>query len=143
MDWIRPIALIAAGILAASGFIISKHQNARHLIDRLVPFQGFIGVGLLGWGVFDLIDVLRHRAALGRIGDVYPLFMVSMYAAVASAILLGFLLGMPLLARWIPGDSAAEVRAMNAQKKLAAWNTLLGFVGIGAAVMLVYYNFKF
>lgn len=142
MDWIRPIALILAGILAASGFIISKNQNAKQVIDRLVPFQGFIGVGLLAWGVWDLIDVLRHSERMGRIGDLYPVFMISVYVAVASAVLLGFLLGMPLLAKWIPGESAAEVRAMEMQRKLAAGSTLLGFVGIAAAVLLIYYNVK-
>ena len=143
MDLIRPIALIVAGILAASGFIISRKPDAKQLIDKIVPFQGFIGVGLLVWGVIDTIRVITHLKEIGDMASIYPLFTISVYAGVASEVLLGFLLGMPLIATWIPGESAAEQRAMDMQKKVVPFQTILGFIGIVAAVFLLYYYFKF
>jgi hypothetical protein len=143
MDLIRPIALIVAGILAASGFIISRKPDAKQLIDKIVPFQGFLGVGLLVWGIIDTIRVITHLKEIGDMASTYPLFTISVYAGVASEVLLGFLLGMPLIATWIPGESAAEQRAMDMQKKVVPYQTILGFIGIVAAVFLLYYYFKF
>lgn len=143
MDLLRPIALIVAGILAASGFIIARKPDAKQLIDKLVPFQGFIGVALLAWGVIDLLRVLGHLKEIGLIADHYPLYSISVYAGVAAEVLLGFLLGMPLIAKWIPGESAAEQRAMEMQRKVVPYQTILGFIGIAAAVLLLYYYFKF
>ena len=143
MDLLRPIALIVAGILAASGFIISRKPDAKQLIDKIVPFQGFLGAGLLVWGVIDVIRVLMHAKEIGDMGSTYPLFSISVYAGVASEVALGFLLGMPLIATWIPGESAAEQRAMEMQKKVVPFQTILGFIGIVVAVFLLYYYFKF
>ncbi len=142
MDLLRPIALIVAGILAASGFIIARKPDAKQLIDKLVPFQGFIGVALLAWGVIDTIRVITHLKEIGDLGQLYPIYSITVYAAVACEVLLGFLLGIPLIAKWIPGESAAEQRAMDVQKKIVPYQTLLGFIGIGAAVILLYYYFK-
>jgi hypothetical protein len=142
MDLLRPIALIVAGIIAASGFIISRKPDAKQLLDKLVPFQGFLGVGLLAWGVIDLIRVLGNLKELSAASDVYPIYVICIYAAVVAEILLGFLLGFPLIAKWIPGESAAEQRAADVQKKIVPYQTLLGFVGMGVAVVLLYYYFK-
>ena len=68
--------------------------------------------------------------------------MICIYAAVVAEILLGFLLGFPLIAKWIPGESAAEQRAAEMQKKIVPYQTLLGFIGMGLAVVLLYYYFK-
>ena len=143
MDLLRPIALIVAGILAASGFIISRKPDAKQLIDKIVPFQGFIGVALLVWGIIDTIRVISHLKEIGDIATTFPLYSISVYAGVASEVLLGFLLGMPAIASWIPGESAAEQRAMEMQKKVVPFQTIIGFVGIVAAVLLLYYYFKF
>src|SRR5688500_18694499 len=109
MDYIGPIAVIIGGILAASGWIVSKKPNAKELIDKIVPFQGFIGVGLLAWGIYDLIRTvefwgpfLKHAMMLG----------IALIGYVLSEIVLGFLLGFGLIAKWIPGEGAAETKAL-------------------------------
>jgi hypothetical protein len=139
MDWIRPLALIIAGILAASGFIISKQPKAKELIDKIVPYQGFIGVGLLVWGVIDVIRLVPH---LDVISKLPAFFAISIYAAVACEILLGFLLGMPVIAQWIPGESPAEQKAMEMQQKVLPYQVLIGGAGIVVAVLLIYYQAK-
>jgi hypothetical protein len=140
---ISPIALIIAGILAASGFIISKKPDAKALIDKLVPFQGFLGVILLIWGVVDVIRVLPHVDEINAAGKAHALYPIAVWIALACEVLLGFLLGMPLIAKFIPGESAAEQRAMDMQKKIVPYQTMLGFAGIGVAIVLLYYYFKF
>jgi len=140
MDYIAPLVLIVGGILAASGFIISKSANAKDLIGKVAPYQGFIGVGLLAWGI---IDFIRKLDVMKNILDWKTHWGLVFWGFYASMVVLGFLLGMPLIAKWIPGESAAEVRAMEMQKKLNAYNTIIGFVGIVCAVLVIVAHVKY
>ena len=56
---------IAGGVLASSGFIISKKPNAKELIDKLVPYQGWIGAVMFFWGIWETISVVTHLGELG------------------------------------------------------------------------------
>ncbi|HVV83823.1 MAG TPA: hypothetical protein VHE35_12195 [Kofleriaceae bacterium] len=136
------LLLIVASILAVSGFIISKKPEAKQLIDKIVPFQGFIGVALLALGVIFLIGWIGKTDDIGAIGDHWTLFPFAFYLGTASAIVLGFLFGMPLIAKWIPGETPAEVKAMEMQKKLAAFQTIIGIVGLVFGLLMLYYRFK-
>src|SRR5262245_22143347 len=102
--WLNVIALIVAGILAISALIISKKPSAKELIDKLVPYQGFIGVGLLVYGLINVIRVVPHLDAVmaWKLGGVVTLLTF------VTEVFLGFLFGMPLIAKWIPGESPAE-----------------------------------
>ena len=60
MNWITVIVLTLAGVLALSGMIIAQKPQAKDLIDKLVPFQGIIGVVLLVWGIVNAARVLPH-----------------------------------------------------------------------------------
>lgn len=140
---LSPILLIVAGILAASAFIISKAPDAKRLIDKVVPIQGFLGVALLVWGVIDIIRILPDMDAINAVGKVHTFFPIAIWAGLACELVLGFLLGMPLIAKWLPGESAAEQRAVDVQKKIVPYQTIIGFVAIGTAILLLYYYFKF
>ena len=54
MRFIGPLALIVASLVALSSFIIAKKPESKQLFDKLAPYQGFLGVGLLAWGLYDL-----------------------------------------------------------------------------------------
>lgn len=137
MEYLTALLLIGCGVLAAASFIVSKSPNARQAIDKLVPFQGFMGVALLAIGLIDLLrwfDTLRvaHRLSM--------LFALTMWASVISAILLGFLLGIPQIAKWMPGDNPAEQKALAMQRKLGGSSTFMGIVGIVAGLLLLLYR---
>ncbi|MBK9030724.1 MAG: hypothetical protein IPL61_05190 [Myxococcales bacterium] len=142
MNWITVIALIAAGILALAGIIIAQKPQAKDLIDKLVPFQGFIGVGLLVWGVINAIKFLPKMSDMTQSN-----FPMSILLAVVSTLVaelgLGFLFGMPMVAKWIPGETPAEQKAMEMQQKLLPFQTLLGVVAIVAAVLMGYVTSKY
>ena len=136
------LLLIVAGILAISGLIISKKPEAKALIDKIVPFQGFIGVGLIALAVIFLFGWIGKMDEISRVGDTYALFPFAFYLGTAAAIALGFLFGMPLIAKWIPGETPAEQKAMEMQKKLAGFSTVVGIVGLVFGVLMLYYRFK-
>jgi hypothetical protein len=135
--FITIILLLVASVLAVSALIISKKPSAKEMIDKLVPYQGFIGVALLAWGIIDLLtlhvfDLMSIWAMGGAI----------VFVAILSEILLGFLFGMPLIAKWIPGDTPAEQKALEMQKKVAGFSVLLGIVGALAAIGLLLMKFE-
>jgi len=139
VEILTALLLIVCGVLAAAGWIVSKKPNAKQAIDKLTPFQGFLGIGLLVIGIVDFIrwlDVIKHSLKMGI------LFGLTMWGAVVSAILLGFLLGMPQIAKWIPGDSPAEQKALDMQRKLGVYSTIVGFIGIVCGILLLLYRFE-
>ena len=135
--WITIILLLAASILAVSALIISKKPSAKELIDKLVPYQGFIGVGLLAWGIIDLIRAMTGTPSVFDMMRFWALGGAVIFIAILSEIFLGFLFGMPLIAKWIPGDTPAEQKALDMQKKVAGFSVLLGVIGGVAAIALI------
>ncbi len=45
------IIAILGGLIAASSLIVSKKPNAQELLDKITPYQGWIGVLLMFWGI--------------------------------------------------------------------------------------------
>jgi hypothetical protein len=139
MEYINPLVLILGGILAVSGLIVSKKPDAKALIDKLTPYQAVIGVALLALGVFNLIRGISNNifSALNH----YP-FLAGVFLAVTfCSIGLGFLFGMPQIAKWIPGDSPAEQKAMELSAKLAPYQLIIGGIGIAASLLSLLISF--
>jgi hypothetical protein len=136
------LLLIVASILAVSGFIISKKPEAKQLIDKIVPFQGIIGVALLAMGLLFLILWIGKMDRISDVGDKWTLFPFAFYLGTLCAIALGFLFGMPLIAKWIPGETPAEQKALEMQKKIAGFSTVIGIVGLIFGLLMIYYRFK-
>jgi hypothetical protein len=128
--------LIVCGVLAAASWIVSKKPNARQALDKLVPFQGLLGVALLAIGIINLLRSLDGMKYWMKSG---ALFGLTMWSTIVISIVLGFLLGMPQIAKWIPGDNPAEQKAMDMQKKLGAYSTIVGFIGLVCGILVLLY----
>ena len=138
MDLITPILLILGSILAISGLIIAKKPDAKALIDKLSPYQAAIGVAMLATGIWW---VLRWGGYLVDVFKFNAILAAAIWAVIGSSILLGALFGMPQIAKWIPGDSSAEQKALELSQKVAPFQVLLGLIGLVSA--LVYLLFRF
>ncbi len=138
MDWLHIILLLAGGVLAISGLIVAKKPDAKAMLDKLVPFQAFIGVALLAIGLIRLIQV--GPLMVFRLVSALPLLGIALIGATYGAVLLGFLFGMPQIAKWIPGESSAEQKASELSKKLAPFQVVLGLVCLGSGVLLLLYQ---
>lgn len=141
MFLIGALAVIAGALIALSGFIIARRPSSRRLFERIAPYQGFLGVGLLVWGVVDLLRTAGHWTEFLR--APYPkLFGIGVIAYVLSEILLGFCLGFGLIAAWIPGESGAERKGLAIQRKLLASSLPIGAVGLLSGLVMLYYYVK-
>ncbi len=54
------ITLIILGILAAPSLLLSKKPNAKELLDKITPYQGWIGLGFCFWGLWGIIQALLN-----------------------------------------------------------------------------------
>lgn len=137
--WTQIILLFLGGVLAISGLIVAKKPDAKVYIDRLVPYQAIIGVGTLVVGVILMLKigpVDTFRAAQMGMGGL------ALFGLIIAGIVLGFLFGMPQIAKWLPGQSNVEAKAMELAQKLAAFQVIIGLVGLAAAGVALLYQLK-
>jgi hypothetical protein len=139
MDVANAVAVILGGILAISGLIIAKKPEAKSLIDKLSPYQAIIGVAMIALGVVNLIRSLPY---LGDLFKVNLLFALSILGMLAVSILLGALFGMPQIAKWIPGDSPAEQKALELSQKVAPYQVILGLIGLASSLIYLLYRYN-
>jgi len=129
MEIVNVLLLIAGGILAVSGLIVVQKPNAKELIDKLVPFQALIGVGMLVLGILNLLRTFGDLFASIR---NTPVVGIAWFVVLGASILLGFLFGMTQIAKWIPG---AEQKGTELSRKLAPFQVLLGLAGLAASLI--------
>ena len=137
-DWLFRFSIlpIIGGLIAASGFIIAKKPDAENLLKKLAPYQGWIGVVMLGDGIWNLTsigDIFRSISAA-------PLLGIGGLIVIFSLVFVGFMLGFGLIAKWMPGEGAAEKKMGEIQKKLTVFSAPLGLASIvGGVILLVFY----
>ncbi|MDB4962758.1 MAG: hypothetical protein JWP01_2757 [Myxococcales bacterium] len=142
MDLIAPLLLIVGGILAISNLIVAKKPDAKAMIDKLVPFQAGIGVALLAFGLYNVITGFTGTPSVFDLIKYAPVMGLTVLAVIVVSILLGFMFGMPQIAKWMPGEGNAEQKGMELSKKLAPFQVILGLVGIGAALLFLLFRFR-
>ena len=135
MGYIWSIVLILGGILGCAGLIVAKKPDAKELIGKLQPFQAGIGIALLIFGVINLLDAIRLIGAI----SAFPVLVLTAWAAVASAIVLGIMFGMPMVAK-LSASGAAKGEELG--KKLAPYQTLVGLVAIGAGLIFLLFTLR-
>ena len=123
---------IAGGILAASALIIARKPNAKQLIDKLTPYQGWIGMVMFFWGIWETLGCVRGIGLLGA----RPLLWVFWLATGVSDLLVGFLLGFGLITKYALGKSpAALARGQQIRGKLAGYQGAFGLFSIAMGVL--------
>jgi hypothetical protein len=125
---------IAGGILAASGFIIKRSPNAQQLIDKLTPYQGWIGLVMFGWGVWETFHSVLGMAMLAS----HPLVWVFWLLSGIADLLVGFLLGFGLITHYaLSKNAAAMARGQQLRSKLVNIQAPLGALAIIMGVLYI------
>ena len=118
---------IIGGILAASGFIIKRSPNAQQLIDKLTPYQGWIGMVMFGWGIWETLHSVLGIALLGS----HPLTWVFWLLSGVADLLVGFLLGFGLITHYaLSKNPQAMARGSQIRAKLVGIQAPLGLLAI-------------
>lgn len=127
------IWLILLGICGASSLIIAKRPDAKHLIDRIVPYQGWFGAVSVLWGVWDLIGCLTGMSLMAAHPPIGLIYWVLFLAAGLLEVSLGLLLGVGVLKTFVKNPTG-QAKMDQTITKLSPFQGTLGFISIGVGV---------
>jgi len=128
------ITLILLSILAVPSLILSKRPDAQKVLDKVAPYQGWIGVAFCLWGIWGIISALLAL----RVLSVAPIWWVTWFAGCVVQALLGFLLGYNLIAKYaLSGSEQAKKKGEELLQKISAYQGKIGIVGIAIGVWMI------
>jgi len=128
------IILILIGILAVPSLILSKKPEAKEVLDKIAPYQGWIGVLACIWGVWGLINLFLNISYLTSV----PVWWITWAAGAAAQTLLGFLLGYGLIAKFaLSKNDEAKEKGEQLLAKLQPWQGRIGLLSIGLGIWWV------
>jgi hypothetical protein len=118
--------------------IVKKQPNAKELLDKLVPYQGWIGLVVCVWGVWTLIRVLMNISPLLH----YPIWLATFIATGVLEAALGFVLGYALISKYALSSSPeAAVKGEQVRQKLVGIQIPLGLAGAALGVWCLLESF--
>lgn len=124
--------LAVLGILAASNLIIARKPEAKELIGKLTPYQGWIGAVSALWGIYVLIRALLHLKWLA----IAPIYWITLFATGFLQLALGLLLGVGVLKTFITDQRAGD-KMDQMVTKLTPFQGTLGLVSIVVGIWMV------
>ncbi len=125
---ITGITLIILSMIAVPSIILAKKPNAQELLDKITPYQGWIGMIFTFWGVYGII--FSGILGLSWFGS-WPIYWTTTLAVNIMQAILGFILGYGLISKYVFSKSE-EAKQKGAQllAKLAPIQGKLGIAGI-------------
>lgn len=134
------ITLIILGILAVPSLLLSKRPDAKDLLDKITPYQGWIGLIFCLWGVWGLIQAILNIGMLGS----FPIWWITWVAGSAVQAILGFILGYGMINQLLlsKNDEAKE-KGEQLLAKLQPMQGKLGLVAIAVGLWMIVANILF
>jgi hypothetical protein len=118
---------VGGGILAASSLFVGKSAGAAQKLEKLAQYQGYIGLCMFGWGVWELIDAVM---TLGQLGS-HPLLWGFLLASGVADFGVGMLLGFGLISTYaFRGNTVAIEKGDMIRRSLVKFQVPLGFLAI-------------
>ena len=136
MGLISGIWLAVLGILGASSLIIAKKPDAKELIGKMAPYQGWIGAVSALWGVWGIISSVLHIGWM----TTFPIYWMTFLGDSVLQFALGLLLGVGVLKTFIKNPQAND-KMDQTIAKLAPYQGTLGLIAIGVGVWMVVAGF--
>jgi hypothetical protein len=122
--------LIVLGILGAANLIIAKVPSAKDLIGKLAPYQGWMGVASVFYGVWEVVQSITNMGLMAVKPPLGLIFWIIFLANAVLQIALGILFGVGVAKTFVKDPRAVE----NMDKlvmKLAPFQGILGIAAIG------------
>jgi hypothetical protein len=135
MGLIGGLWMFVLGVLGAANLIIARKPDAKELIGKLAPYQGWIGAVSCLWGIWMIISSLLSIGWIG-LGFTWMIYWVTYLAVAVVQAALGFLLGIGVLKTFIKKPDAVE-KMDQLVTKLAPYQGILGLIGMGLGLWLI------
>lgn len=130
------IPLFILGVLGASNLIIARKPDAKELIAKISPYQGWIGAISALYGVWGIISAVLSMSMLGT----WPVTWVLWLATSVVMVALGVLLGIGTLKTFIKQPQAVAKMDMLVTR-LAPKQGVLGLIAIGLSIATIVVSF--
>ncbi|MBN2378270.1 hypothetical protein JXM67_00490 [candidate division WOR-3 bacterium] len=135
MSW--GISLIVLGVLAAYSLIVAKKPEAAKLLDKVTPYQGWIGIFTCLWGIWGIIWAIISIGLLG-LGLWGIIWWITLLAGSVLEAVLGFILGYALISKYaLSKNEEAKKKGEQVLAKLAPLSGTLGIIAIIFGVWLI------
>jgi hypothetical protein len=140
MGLVSGLILLVLGALSASSSIIAKRPDAQAYIDKLVPYQGWLGFIACIWGAWIIVNSLLNLGWL----SVIPIWWITVAATGVLQFSLGSLLGYALISKYVLSkNTEAMKRGEQIRMKVVPYQVTLGWVSIGVGIWTIVANFLF
>lgn len=128
--------LMLLGVLGASTFIIARQPNAKDLIAKVAPYQGWIGAVSALWGLWSVISSLLHIGWLSIVPTYWLMFTISAVLQLG----LGLLLGVGVLKSFVK-HPAAGAKLDATVVELTPYQSIMGLAAIAVGLGLIIISF--
>lgn len=135
MSYLSGIWLTVLGIMAAPNLIIAKKPEAKEILDKLVPYQGWFGAVS---AIYGIIDIIRFLGRL-RWFDIIPIGMLTFIVSAVVTLALGLLLGIGVIKSFVSSEDA-KAKMDQLIAKLAPKQGTLGLLGIIIGLWIIIYR---
>ena len=135
---INGIWLALLGALAVPSLILARRPDAREMLGKLAPYQGWMGAVSALWGIWGIISSFLNIGWL----TTAPISWATSLAASVLLAGLGFILGIGVLKTFIKSPAAQKKLDVTLQR-VAPHQGRLGIAGIGVGVWAVVAGFLF
>ncbi|HKA91828.1 MAG TPA: hypothetical protein VKE22_29400 [Haliangiales bacterium] len=131
------LLLIVLGVLAVPNLILAKRPDAKKVLDKITPFQGWIGIAAFVWGIWLLISWLLGSFGLLGLGVKGIIWFLIIVATILCYLALGALLGVGVAKTFVK-DPNAQAKMDEVVAKVAPKQGALGILAliVGAIVFL-------
>ncbi|ALO27542.1 MULTISPECIES: hypothetical protein [Leptospira] len=129
------ITLIVLSILAVPSLLLAKKPDAKELLAKISPYQGWIGLVFFFWGIYGI--VFQGLLGLGMI-STWPIYWVTLLAGNIVQTVLGFILGFGTISTYVLSkNEEAKKKGAELLAKLAPIQGKLGIIGIAVGVWTI------
>ena len=135
------VTLILLSLIAVPSLILAKKPNAKEILDKIAPYQGWIGVVFCLWGIWGLIDCVLNLNLLGW-GMYGIIWWVTYFLYAVVEVTLGFILGYSLFVEYVLSkNETAKEKGAQVLAKLLPLQGRLGILGliVGVWCILCYF----
>lgn len=127
MFLVSTIIGVLGGILAISSLFIGRSPQASQQLEKLAKYQGWIGLTMFGWGVWEMIQTVLGMGLLGQ----RPLLWIFWLAMAFADLTVGLLLGFGLISTYaFRGNAMAIEKGTRIRAGLVKFQVPLGFLAI-------------
>jgi len=134
------IFLVILGLLSLPSLVASKSPKAKELLDKVVPFQGWIGIAGALYGIFGIFSAIQWLGWYFSNGRV--VMLITDVGSAVFSLLLGFIFGYGLISQYLLAKASDDVKAKaeEARAKLVGMQTTLGMIGVVLGIWVILYN---